>query len=471
MAAGFSYEKQLGSGAYGTVVQLQWMATKRSFAVKRMGVQTDQPRKDKVVLLRAWRELVIMRALRGRPHILPLETAAAAPEDDFSDVYLLSPAALQDLHRYENASHWQVPRGPGAPPRLAWGVGHLRYWLVQILLGIRSLVEAQIVHRDIKPSNILLLKTDGTVKLVLCDFGLARTMNAVIDAKDGLKSDDTSDKLTSNVATTYYRAPELLFNVGGLYDDKVDMWSAGCVFAELLLLLRHDDAPGPLAYEDFAAEPQAAMAKRKADELERRRNLTLFQGTGKAEEREEGTKKARLEQLVAIVSKLGWDRSSLAGRDVTDTARDTLQELPAHVDDPGALEKRVSLLRDEKERTDALDLLRKMLAFYPQDRISVQDALKHPFLAPIMRFSDVARDLKRATAELSAPMHPRVHKARDHNTTMPELRGLFLHEVKEVVRARAARRTAPPAGSSAAANGDSGASAHVVANGGAGGSS
>ena len=74
-----------------------------------------------------------------------------------------------------------------------------------------------VIHRDAKPQNIL-VSEDGSVKL--CDFGLAREL-------------DTEASLTSYVETRWYRAPELLVDCKH-YDAKVDVWSLGCIFAELL---------------------------------------------------------------------------------------------------------------------------------------------------------------------------------------------------------------------------------------------
>jgi glycogen synthase kinase 3 beta len=76
-----------------------------------------------------------------------------------------------------------------------------------------------VVHRDIKPQNLLVDPTCHVLKV--CDFGSAKKLQA----------DETS---TCYICTRYYRAPELIFGKKD-YDSKIDLWSAGCVFAELLL--------------------------------------------------------------------------------------------------------------------------------------------------------------------------------------------------------------------------------------------
>jgi p38 MAP kinase len=72
-----------------------------------------------------------------------------------------------------------------------------------------------VIHRDLKPSNILI---NENCDLKLCDFGLARAQDP---------------QMTGYVSTRYYRAPEIMLN-WQKYGVEVDIWSAGCIFAEML---------------------------------------------------------------------------------------------------------------------------------------------------------------------------------------------------------------------------------------------
>lgn len=74
---------------------------------------------------------------------------------------------------------------------------------------------AGVVHRDLKPSNILV---NENCDLKICDFGLARIQDP---------------QMTGYVSTRYYRAPEIMLT-WQKYDVEVDIWSAGCIFAEML---------------------------------------------------------------------------------------------------------------------------------------------------------------------------------------------------------------------------------------------
>lgn len=93
----------------------------------------------------------------------------------------------------------------------------LQYIIWQILCGVDFLHSHRIVHRDLKPQNLLVTK-DDVVKLT--DFGLARIY-------------EFYTLLTSVVVTLWYRSPEVLMGLS--YATPVDIWSCGCIFAELFL--------------------------------------------------------------------------------------------------------------------------------------------------------------------------------------------------------------------------------------------
>ena len=89
---------------------------------------------------------------------------------------------------------------------------------------------ANLLHRDLKPSN-LLLNSECHVKVA--DYGLARSLDT--------KEPDQTPILTDYVATRWYRAPELIL-LEKDYGPAIDMWSVGCIFAELLGMMK-ESAP------------------------------------------------------------------------------------------------------------------------------------------------------------------------------------------------------------------------------------
>lgn len=96
---------------------------------------------------------------------------------------------------------------------------HVKVFLYQILRGLKYLHSTRILHRDIKPGNLLV---NSNCMLKICDFGLAR-----------VEEPNRNRHMTQEVVTQYYRAPELLMGARH-YSSGIDMWSVGCIFAELL---------------------------------------------------------------------------------------------------------------------------------------------------------------------------------------------------------------------------------------------
>ncbi|GJN16677.1 hypothetical protein PR202_gb03694 [Eleusine coracana subsp. coracana] len=104
-------------------------------------------------------------------------------------------------------------------PGMRFTVPQIKCYMRQLLTGLHYCHVNQVLHRDIKGSN-LLIDNEGNLKLA--DFGLARSF-----------SSDHNGNLTNRVITLWYRPPELLLG-STKYGPAVDMWSVGCIFAELL---------------------------------------------------------------------------------------------------------------------------------------------------------------------------------------------------------------------------------------------
>ncbi|GMS99623.1 hypothetical protein PENTCL1PPCAC_21798, partial [Pristionchus entomophagus] len=94
----------------------------------------------------------------------------------------------------------------------------LSFFIYQILCGVNHLHRHGIIHRDLEPSNIAVNEI-SEVKVL--DFGLARLVDST-----------APERMSPYVCTRFYRAPELV--LGLPYSEKVDVWSIGCIFAEMI---------------------------------------------------------------------------------------------------------------------------------------------------------------------------------------------------------------------------------------------
>ncbi|KAG7379540.1 hypothetical protein PHYPSEUDO_008481 [Phytophthora pseudosyringae] len=203
LAEKYRMVKIVGKGTYGEVIAASDFVHGGTFAIKKLGQFLRHP---KVALL-ALREIKLMSEIGTHPCLMGFhELQKPLDYEHFEDLYIIQPLMETDLcriiHSKESLSDDQV-----------------QYFLYQMLCGIHYLHAADVLHRDLKPSNIL-VNSDCRIKI--CDFGLARHAN----------DRDLAEGLSEYVVTRWYRAPELL--LANAYTKAIDMWSIGCIFAELL---------------------------------------------------------------------------------------------------------------------------------------------------------------------------------------------------------------------------------------------
>ncbi|KAE9605077.1 hypothetical protein Lal_00036681 [Lupinus albus] len=198
-----SYEKldKIGEGTYSSVFQAREIETGRIVALKKVRFNTFQPESIRFMA----REIIILRAL-DHPNIMKLEGIITSHLSN--SIYLVFEYMEHDL------------AGLLSSPNIKFSDSQIKCYMRQLLSGIEHCHLRGIMHRDIKVSNIL-VNNEGVLKIG--DFGLA---NAV--------SPNNKHPLTSRVVTLWYRPPELLMG-STQYGVSVDLWSVGCVFAELFL--------------------------------------------------------------------------------------------------------------------------------------------------------------------------------------------------------------------------------------------
>ncbi|KAF8716463.1 hypothetical protein HU200_026343 [Digitaria exilis] len=158
---------------------------------------------------RILREIKLLRLLR-HPDIVEIKHIMLPPSrKDFKDIYVVFELMESDLHQVIKANDDLTKE-------------HYQFFLYQLLRALKYIHSANVYHRDLKPKNIL---ANSNCKLKICDFGLARV---------AFNDTPTTVFWTDYVATRWYRAPELCGSFFSKYTPAIDIWSIGCIFAEVL---------------------------------------------------------------------------------------------------------------------------------------------------------------------------------------------------------------------------------------------
>lgn len=181
----------------------------------------------------------------------------------------------------------------------------IKFIMHSILTGLSFLHEQGFMHRDLTATNILINEKKHLVKI--CDFGLSKSLS--------------KGPHTPKMCTLQYSAPEVLIG-STIYNSKVDIWSCGVLFLELIL-----------GYIPFNADSDLQLLRQQLELL----------GTPDHQQWPELPQNI---QLGSFKSKLN-------------------QLLPAHFDSKG------------------IDFIKKLLVFSPSLRISAKESLGHPFFADI----------------------------------------------------------------------------------------
>ncbi|KAL1292645.1 hypothetical protein HN51_053212 [Arachis hypogaea] len=300
------YEKleKVGEGTYGKVYKAKEKATGQIVALKKTRLEMDEEGVPptalrEVSLLQMLSQSIYIVRLLSVEHVDKVPKSAPASATTKPLLYLVFEYLDTDLKKFID-SHRKGSNPRPLPPAL------IQSFLFQLCKGVAHCHSHGVLHRDLKPQNLLLDQKKGILKIA--DLGLGRAFTVP------LKS------YTHEIVTLWYRAPEVLLGTTH-YSTGVDMWSVGCIFAEMVR--RQALFPGDSEFQQL---------------------LNIFKILGTPTE----------EQWPGVTSLRDW------------------HTYPKW--EPQNLARTVPTLGP-----DGVDLLTKMLKYNPAERISAKAALDHPY--------------------------------------------------------------------------------------------
>ncbi|CAA7024968.1 unnamed protein product [Microthlaspi erraticum] len=328
----------IGKGSYGVVCAAIDTHTGEKVAIKKINDVFEHISDA----LRILREVKLLRLLR-HPDIVEIKSIMLPPSKrEFKDIYVVFELMESDLHQVIKANDDLTKE-------------HHQFFLYQMLRALKYMHTANVYHRDLKPKNIL---ANANCKLKVCDFGLARV---------SFNDTPTTVFWTDYVATRWYRAPELCGSFCSKYTPAIDIWSIGCIFAEVLL------------------------------------GKPLFPG------------KSVVHQLDLITDLLGTPKSETIAGVRNEKARKYLNEMR---------KKTLVPFSQKFPNVDplALRLLQRLLAFDPKDRPTAAEALADPY------FKGLAKVEREPSCQPISKMEFEFERRR---LTKDDIRELIYREILE----------------------------------------
>ncbi|EKX49419.1 hypothetical protein GUITHDRAFT_67926 [Guillardia theta CCMP2712] len=192
--------EKIGEGTYGVVYKARDRQTQAIIALKKIRLDAE----DEGVPSTAIREISLLKELQ-HPNIVQLKDVVHSE----NKLHLVFEFLEHDLKKHMDGYN----ANGGMPAQM------IKSYVYQMLQGIAFCHAHRVLHRDLKPQNLLI---DRSGMLKLADFGLARAFGIPVRT------------YTHEVVTLWYRAPEILLG-SKHYSTPVDMWSIGCIFAELVM--------------------------------------------------------------------------------------------------------------------------------------------------------------------------------------------------------------------------------------------
>mmetsp|Transcript_24005 Transcript_24005/g.61573 ORF Transcript_24005/g.61573 Transcript_24005/m.61573 type:complete len:315 (-) Transcript_24005:295-1239(-) len=205
------YEKleKVGEGTYGKVYKARHKKTGQIVALKKTRLEME----EEGVPSTALREVSVLQMLNESNHVVKLLSVEHVEENGRPILYLVFEYLSTDLKKYMDRNG----KGPANPlPR------HIvKSFVYQLIKGTAHCHKHGVMHRDLKPQNLLVDDSNKDFPVLkIADLGLARAFSIPIKS------------YTHEIVTLWYRSPEVLLG-GTHYSTPVDMWSVGCIFAEM----------------------------------------------------------------------------------------------------------------------------------------------------------------------------------------------------------------------------------------------
>jgi len=314
----YEFIKQIGLGSFSAVCSCYDRKDNRNVAIKKVTNAFDDLEDARHIL----REIKLLSFFDHDNIVTLLDVAKPENKLNYNDVYVITDLMETDLHRVIYSRQELTDE-------------HIQYFIYQILRGTLYFHSANVIHRDLKPANILANKN---CDLKICDFGLDHgkikdddktVLNLIenpslpIEYSNNIIYDDSKRELNDRNISRWYRAPEAILSPDD-YKKPVDIWSIGCILAELL-------GRQPL----FPADNN-------------------------------------LDELQKIISVLGSPSES-----DLEYINDT--KIKTFVNRLAKRTKQSFNLMFSNANPVALDLLGKMLTFSPKKRYTVEQCISHPY--------------------------------------------------------------------------------------------
>ncbi|EDO05279.1 protein kinase domain containing protein [Babesia bovis T2Bo] len=312
---------QVGQGAYGDVWLAEDIVNQSPVALKKLKLNEDREGFPKSAI----REIVLLNTLKHENIVNLLGIAHSQSETGSGKdhVWMVFEYLPFDLSGYIEALRDPTEKRDKLSKPLMWlSIGEIKSIMLQLLRAVHFCHYNNVLHRDLKTAN-LLMNHDGTIKLA--DFGLARNCPT------------GKGMLTNRVVTLWYRPPELLLGSDN-YHSGVDMWSVGCIMAELVC-----------GTHIFAADKEPIILKTIAERLGLPNESDL-----------------RFLRTLPL-----WNEPSVN---------------PLHPDRQGSIVTRKKEFEKTFKVTNELgdegwDLMRRLFAWTPGNRICARKALQHPWFS------------------------------------------------------------------------------------------